>query len=136
MKGKLAILFVPLFLLASCGGYVSGGTQIVENPDTESTSQQSNSIVTGTAFPSQNVTPSVCPSVDGEKIGQSIAESYVFTTTEEVMTWFCEGAEFEDILVALETEEHTGTTAEDMLAMRAEGLSWEEIWLVVGFTEE
>lgn len=49
------------------------------------------------------------------------------------MSWFCKGAEFEDIMVALETEELNGTAAEDLLQMRAEGLSWEEIWQVVGF---
>jgi alkylation response protein AidB-like acyl-CoA dehydrogenase len=51
------------------------------------------------------------------------------------MTWFCSGAEFEDILVALQTEDQTGTPAEEMLVMLAEGFTWEEIWLVIGLTE-
>ena len=68
-------------------------------------------------------------------IGQGIADEYEFTSYNEVMTWFCDGAEFEDILVALQTEELSDTPAEDMLAMLAEGFSWEEIWLVVGLVE-
>jgi hypothetical protein len=125
MKGGLVFLCVSVLLLVACGSDVSGGTQAADYP-----------IVTGTASPSQEITPSPCVIEGAENIGRSIADSFPFTNTEEVMGWFCEGAEFEDIMVALETEKHTGTIAEDMLAMRAEGLSWEEIWLVVGFTEQ
>ena len=67
--------------------------------------------------------------LDGEvsPIGGAIAEEYDFTSYEEVITWFCNGAEFEDILVALETESQTGTPAD--------GFTWEEIWQQVGLTE-
>jgi len=80
-------------------------------------------------------TPTTCASEDINKLGQSIAEDYPFVTAEEVMTWFCNGADLEDILVALASEDETGTPAEEMLVMRAEGLSWEEIWQIVGFSE-
>ena len=75
--------------------------------------------------------------LDGETspIGQSIADDYEFTSYEEVITWFCNGAEFEDILVALETESQTGTPAEEMLQMLANGFTWEEIWGLIGLTE-
>jgi len=68
-------------------------------------------------------------------IGESIVEDYEFTDYAEVITWFCNGAEFEDILVALETESLTGTPAEEMLQMLAAGFTWEEIWQLVGLTE-
>ena len=68
-------------------------------------------------------------------IGQSIAEDYEFTDYAEVITWFCNGAEFEDILVALETESQTGTPAEEMLGMLADGFTWDEIWQTIGLTE-
>lgn len=77
----------------------------------------------------------VCPGESTNTIGQGIADEYEFTSYEEVMSWFCDGAEFEDILVALQTEEQTGIIAEEMLEMLAEGLSWEEIWLVVELVE-
>jgi len=75
--------------------------------------------------------------LDGEisPIGESIAEDYDFTDYAEVITWFCDGAEFEDILVALETESLIGTPAEEMLQMLADGFTWDEIWQLVGLTE-
>ena len=67
-------------------------------------------------------------------IGQSIADDYESTSYEQVMTWFCDGAEFEDILVALETEAQTDASADEMLKMLADGFTWEEIWQFVGLT--
>ena len=68
-------------------------------------------------------------------IGQAIAEDFEFTTYDEVMTWFCNGAEYEDILVALETEDLSAVPAEEMLQMLADGFTWEEIWLLTGVIE-
>jgi len=68
-------------------------------------------------------------------IAESIADEYEFTDYAEVVTWFCNGAEFEDILVALETESQTDTPAEEMLQMLADGLSWEEIWQFIGLND-
>jgi hypothetical protein len=76
-----------------------------------------------------------CPGEETNTIGQGIADEYEFTSYDEVMTWFCDGAEFEDILVALQTEELSDTPAEEMLVMVAEGFTWEDIWLIVGLTE-
>ncbi len=76
-----------------------------------------------------------CPGEETNTIGQGIADEYEFTSYEDVMTWFCNGAEFEDILVALQTEEQSGTPVEEMLVMLAGGFTWEEIWLVVGLIE-
>ena len=59
---------------------------------------------------------------------------YDLASYDQVMTWFCEGAEFEDILVALETQDVTGEPAGDMLQMLADGLTWDEIWLLVGLS--
>ncbi len=71
-----------------------------------------------------------CPGEEPNTIGQGIADEYEFASYEDLMTWFCNGAEFEDILVALQTEEQSGTPAEEMLVMLAGGFTWEEIWLV------
>ena len=67
-------------------------------------------------------------------IGQSIADDYETTSYDQVMTWFCNGAEFEDILVALETQAQTDTSADEMLKMLADGFTWDEIWQLVGLT--
>lgn len=75
-----------------------------------------------------------CTETDPHPVGQNIAETYD-VTYEEVMTWFCSGYSFDDILIALETSEATETQAADLLAM-SETMSWEEIWVEVGFTPQ
>ena len=77
-----------------------------------------------------------CADEQVNRLGESITSSYDFTSPQEVMTWFCSGADLEDILVALETEELVGTPAEDLLQMRADGLSWDEIWQVTGLFDQ
>ena len=70
-------------------------------------------------------------------IAAGIAEDYAeITTYEEVMTWFCNGALFEDILNALTTEEITAVEADETLWQVAAGKTWNEIWLELGVTEE
>lgn len=68
-------------------------------------------------------------------IGQSIAEDFENVEYQQVITWFCDGAEFEDILVALETEALTDTSADEMLQLLADGLAWDEIWQSMGLTD-
>lgn len=76
-----------------------------------------------------------CLSEENNRIAQAIADDYDFTSYQEVMGWFCDGAAFEDILIALQTEELNGISAEEMLEMLSGGLSWEEIWQVIGLTD-
>ena len=73
-----------------------------------------------------------CPGTEINRIGASIADEYEFVDYDQVMGWFCEGAEFQDILVALETEDQTGTEAAEMLEMLVDGFSWDEIWEEIG----
>jgi len=68
-------------------------------------------------------------------IGEAIADEYESASYDQVMTWFCNGAEFEDILAALETESQTGTPAEEILQMFADGFTWDEIWQIIGLTD-
>jgi hypothetical protein len=81
------------------------------------------------------ITSTDCLNGEVSPIAESIAGDYEFTDYTEVVTWFCNGAEFEDILVALETESQTGTPADDMLQMLAEGFTWDEIWKLTGLAE-
>ena len=70
-------------------------------------------------------------------IGQGIADQFAETVTyTEVMTWFCNGALFDDILNALITEELSDVEAEDTLVQLAAGMTWEEIWIDLGITDE
>jgi hypothetical protein len=138
VKRWIGTILLIGFFLVSC-------TSQLVSPET-TTDQDQPSLIAGTLIPTlDDLLPSGttgdvptqqgtsnCATEEVNQLGASIAQSYDFTTSREVMAWYCSGAEFEDILVALQTEEITGTPAEDMLAMRADGLSWEEIWLMVG----
>jgi hypothetical protein len=149
---KMRVLFnllIVAFLVGACAAPTDlAPLNPTEQPATLTT--QTNPIVpTSTSEPDQieqeptqtrevqtEETPEAnCPGEEINNIGQGIADEYDFTSYEEVMAWFCSGAEFEDILVALQTEDQTGTPAEEMLVMLADGFSWEEIWLVVGLAE-
>lgn len=143
MRSRIGLILPAVFLLAACAGKGPTPTPI-EAPVQPSAATEQVSPTPAQVTPASTaseVTPvetgaANCATEDANKIGESITKSYPFTSPEEVMTWFCQGAEFEDILTALETEEVNGTAAEDMLLMRAEGLTWEEIWEVVGFNRK
>lgn len=79
--------------------------------------------------------PPTCLGDEINQIGQAIADEYESASYEQVITWFCNGAEFEDIIVAMETEAQTETPAEEMLQMLADGFTWDEIWQMIGLTE-
>ena len=143
MRRMIGFVIPAVLVLAACTGTGPTPTQApVQAPNQTPPPMEQAAPTVSLAYPTSaasNFNPSAtvpanCASEDANKIGASIASSYPFTTTQQVMTWFCQGAEFEDILTALETQELTGTAAVDMLQMRADGLTWDEIWQVVGLT--
>jgi hypothetical protein len=103
-------------------------------PDTDLVPTNDLSSTADSPSPSGDITTE-CPGTEINPIGQSIAEDYSFTTYDQVMAWFCDGAEFEDILVALETEALTDEPAGDMLQMLADGLTWDDVWILVGLED-
>jgi len=146
MKTRYIILIpIILFLITACS--VAANSPVEREIPVISTQTQSNSpLVVETSVPVATLSPikattspieTAPPNCLGDEtspIGQTIADEYDTVTYEQVMTWFCSGAEFEDILVALETEEQTDTSADEMLKMLADGFTWEEIWQLVGLT--
>ena len=90
---------------------------------------------TQVSLPSVETVEPICLGEKIHPIGKAIADEYETASYEQVMTWFCNGAEFEDILVALETENLTETMADEMLQMLAAGFSWNDIWLTTGLTD-
>jgi alkylation response protein AidB-like acyl-CoA dehydrogenase len=149
MNMRVLFIGLVLMLLAACS---APSEPILLNPTEKSataTKQFEPLVPTSTSEPDQvgqatteteevqpiETTAADCPGEKINIIGEGIADEYDFVNYSEVMTWFCSGAEFEDILVALQTEEQTDAPAEEMLLMLADGLSWEDIWLVVGLTE-
>jgi hypothetical protein len=146
MKRVMPPILAVMLLVGACSAPTP--SLPTEKPAT-ATVQQIPVAATSTSLPEQIVqeTPEVtdtvtaatpeaaCPGAMPNVIGQGIADEYEFASYEEVMSWFCEGAEFEDILVALQTEDQTGVPAEEMLVMLADGLSWEDIWLIINLVE-
>jgi hypothetical protein len=131
----LLIPWLILLLLTACAPAIQPD---VPAPGIVPTATEQTPLVLPAATDADS-TPEAAPDCAGDDVRQmavSIADDYPFSSGGEVMGWFCEGAEFEDILLALETEDLTGVPAEEMLEMLAEGLSWDEIWLVVGLTNE
>lgn len=137
----MRLFFILLFitLISACGSQPSTPIAQEASPPTalqsEPTQEQVLEPVTD-ATPVNESEATDCLGGELSPIGQSIATDYEFTSYDEIITWFCNGAEFEDILVALETESQTDTPAEEMLQMLADGFSWEEIWQLVGLTDE
>jgi len=125
----LSVVLVALVLTTACGTQTSPVVE-PESPILPKTDDPENQ-----THPPTGTTAPDC--LDGEisPIGQSIADDYETASYDQVMTWFCDGAEFEDILVALETEIQTETPASDMLQMLADDFTWEEIWQLVGLTD-
>jgi hypothetical protein len=74
-----------------------------------------------------------CTDIQPHPVGKSIAEQFDVPYAQ-VMTWFCSGHEFEDILLALQTSELSGEKVESLLA-RAARLGWERVWEDLDLTE-
>lgn len=138
MKVSLTLVVFLTLLAAAC---TPGG----DAPTTAQTPTQALAQPPGAAPTLQiTVTPpaaesspqsTACTDPDALNLANVVASGYAFTSPEEVMGWFCNGADFEDIIIALETEDQTGVPAEDLLTMLAGGMTWEEIWQSIGWTE-
>jgi len=91
--------------------------------------------ITGAPTPAASLSLKSQPNCLGDEInpmGKSIADDYAFASYVQVMTWFCNGAEFEDIMVALETELQIDYSAEETLELLSKGFSWQDIWQHAG----
>ena len=108
-------------------------TAMVSPIVTVSVQEQADVVPTATTF--VWATGSNCAGDGINPIGQAIADDYESANYEQVMTWFCNGAEFDDIMVALETEAQTNATANDMLKMLSDGFTWDEIWQDAGLVQ-
>ncbi len=136
MKKYIVIpLFVVAFLLVACGA--EAAPPVAESAPT--IPETAPEVVDAPPEDAPGAAPELvavdCLNGEISPIAESIAADYDHISYEQVVTWFCNGAEYEDILVALETEALTDVTAEELLQMLAEGSSWEGIWQFVGLTE-
>ena len=123
------MVFMALMLITACNAQQNPAVEL-DRPATLAVNESSQ----GTLLAVTTAAPN-CLGDEISPIGQSIADDYESSSYDQVMIWFCNGAEFKDILVALETESQTDTLAVEMLQMLADGFTWEEIWVVAGLVD-
>ncbi len=90
--------------------------------------------VIATEIPQPGTSDCFYPNGLPDQIGQSIAETYMITY-DEVMTWYCDGNSYDDIMIALETSAAVDIPVEDLLS-RLETNIWEEMWVEIGLTSD
>jgi len=71
-----------------------------------------------------------CSSLNPHPLAESITEQFE-VSYDQVMTWYCDGAAFSDILLALETVDLVDESVEELLSM-VENMTWDEIWQELG----
>jgi hypothetical protein len=117
-RNHLLTLSLALLLgVTACSLSQAGGEAPAENPQPESQSApdaQADSPSSGEEAQSGEsaVDDADCTDLNPHPIGASIAADYE-VSYEQVMTWFCSGYSFENILIALETSEAVDVPAED-----------------------
>jgi hypothetical protein len=126
----IALLALLLMALAACGAPQPG-----QQPSEVSVQPNSPTALPPPADVAQSESADGSTCIDGtpHPIGQSIATTYE-VSYEQVMSWFCSGYSFENILIALETSDAVDVPADTLLQMLQEQ-EWEEIWVEVGFTK-
>lgn len=141
---KIIKSLIIISLLSACG-FTNNATKIENGNASANVNGSSNASRTieesATSLPnvtenSDNLSDFGCVSEEIAVVTSGIADKFDLVSVNQVNAWFCDGAEFEDILLALETEELSGFTADDMLQLVAEGYTWDEIWDFVGLTGE
>jgi len=150
MKKTLILLLFIAVLLSGCGETpaenlppatepVTPNQPEVTQPSDDIPTQELSDTPTEQVPPTEEPLETLGPDCYGEEthpIGQSIADQYSeLTDYDEVMVWFCNGFEFEDILTALQTSEETSLPAGELLETFANGQTWDEIWAELGLVE-
>ena len=72
-----------------------------------------------------------CDGRDSHPVGNRLAESFGMPY-DDVMTMFCSGYGFGEIMHALQTSQETGVSPQDLLAMKTEMGGWGEVWKAQG----
>jgi len=75
-----------------------------------------------------------CSTLNPHPLAEGMAEQFE-ASYDEIMTWYCDGYAFSEILLALETEELVDQSTEELLLM-LEDSTWEEIWQDLGVEQD
>ncbi|WKZ37171.1 MAG: hypothetical protein QY332_04425 [Anaerolineales bacterium] len=124
-----ALLTLALFGMVACGLLQPGSDAADDN------AQPTSSPLSNDREAGQSAGNFDCTDINNlHPIGQSISKTHE-VPYEQVMTWFCDGYSFENILIALETSKAVDVPANALLEMLLEK-EWEEIWRDIGFTTD
>jgi len=154
IRMKIRFLITPFLIIAAMMLTGCGDTTLksilapslskaapTSQPATEGQFKRTPAPTTGEQIPSPSPTSpptkkgaveTDCTDQDPHPVGKSIAEKFD-VTYEEVMTWYCRGETFEDILLALQTSKMSDKTPGELLKMK-ETQSWDDIWDDLGIT--
>lgn len=135
---NIALLTLLVGLMAACGASeqepaaaptmapTAGGEQEVETRG-DMAVESGADVAAGV---SEGETATRCTEVDPHPMGVSIAEKFD-VSYERVMTWFCSGHTFDEILIALQTSGMSDMSVEELLTLR-QSQSWDQIWVELG----
>lgn len=132
---KICISLVLMaFLVAACGGEVS--PEVNSTPVEEPRPASTHGPALGTSVEPTEVsaTMTACLQQEQQEIAMGIASQFE-VEYDQVMTWFCTGHSYEDILLALESSQGTDYSVDDLLAMIDQGNTWDQIWEQIGLVE-
>ena len=79
----------------------------------------------------QDETGPECLSPEAQLLAEHISDGFEIPV-EAVMGWYCQGFEFEDILLALQTSTGLEITPDELLVRLDQGQTWDEIWKDTG----
>lgn len=129
MKKKIIFaLGITLLLI-----FVVGCRDISLNADNTLSKPESISLDTLEEGPTENPDTN-CSAINPHPVAEGMTETFEITY-DEVMTLYCDGYAFSDILLALETSELVDQSASALLA-RLRTRSWQEIWDELGVNPE
>jgi len=121
MKDKLLISLGIILLLITTVGCQENSTNATNSLSKPEVSSLDNS----EGNPAE-VSDTNCSAINPHPIAEGMTETFEITY-DEVMTLYCDGYAFSDILLALETSELIDQSPEALLA-RLRTRSWQEIW--------
>ena len=125
MKHRITIttgLFLLVLVLAGCQGNSLKATHYQSRPEVAVEDESNIDTVENSE--------TNCAALDPHPMAVSITEKFE-VTYDEVMTLYCDGFAFSDILLALETTQLVDQEPEELLKL-LETKSWEEIWSELG----
>jgi len=121
MKTKLIIslgIILVLICMVGCQNNSLNASNSLSKPEATSLDESAGELVKN---PDTN-----CSAINPHPVAEGMTETFEITY-DEVMTLYCDGYAFSDILLALETSEMVDQTPEALLA-RLRTRTWQEIW--------